>query len=66
MVRPERMLKIQFLYEAGDALALFQLFFLNEEVQILADNININAHISNFFQPRKKRKTDLDGTFVCK
>lgn len=47
MARPKRAPKIEFPCEAGDALALFQLFFPDEELQILADNTKKNAHIPN-------------------
>ncbi len=66
MVQPEQATKIEFVFEPGDELALFQLFFLDEKLQILAENTNKNANIPNLPQLRKSRDTDADGKFACK
>lgn len=59
-------IKIEFLYKVENTLALFQLFFLYEEFQTLADNINKNTYILNPPQLKKGKGINIGKAFISK
>lgn len=66
MIDLEWVPKIEFLSKTRDVLAFFQLFFLNEEFQILINNINKNTYILNLVWLKKNGGTSINRTFAYK